>query len=184
MDQVADALALVPKGLPRCASERLQATIFALLDCSWRGCTGPSTNRSDCDRNHHNRESREKDAGEQPSIHDNLLLEDALCRGHNQPLARIGQPLKRRFSFPDHLVGRGLPPKAGPERRLTAPVIALVVCGQRYFWVQLERNGRADRPRAAYSARSGSRPAVRVKRTSKRSSGPNPVTVLEEAFRV
>ena len=62
-------------------SERVPAIIFALLDCGWSGCTGPSTHRSDCDRNHHNRESREKNAGEQPSNHDNPLLEDdALSR--------------------------------------------------------------------------------------------------------
>jgi hypothetical protein len=80
MDEVADALALVLKRLPRCVRERLPATICALLDCGWRGCTGPCTNRSDCDRNHQNRDSGEKNAGEQPSNHDNPQPEDSLCR--------------------------------------------------------------------------------------------------------
>jgi hypothetical protein len=83
VDRIADALALVPKRLPRCVSERLPATMFALLDCGWWGCTGPSTHRSDCDRNHKNRESREKYAGEQPSNHDNPLPEDALLGSYS-----------------------------------------------------------------------------------------------------
>ena len=78
------------------------------------------------------------------------------------------------------------PRKGAPLRRPGAPpdcpVIALVVRGQA---VLFERNLRGtDYPAPHTVLATGSRPAVRIKRTSKRSSGPNPVTVLEEAFRV
>jgi len=72
-----DALALIHERLTRSGCKSPPAAIHALLDWGGRTGTSPSTNRSDCDRNHHNRESREKDAGEQPSNHDNPLVEDA-----------------------------------------------------------------------------------------------------------